>query len=72
MTERGYEVLEFDVSIKQSPYPNHPNIKFFKKFVGTKDSDDTSSFERLIAESNMKKAAHNILQCDIENIEWET
>ncbi len=71
MAERGYEVLEFDASIKKSPYPNHPRIKFFKKFVGVQDSADTMSFERVIAESKMSQNLPNILQCDIENAEWE-
>lgn len=75
MADKGYEVLEFDASIEKSPYPNHPNIKFFKQFVGAKDSCEngiqTIALERIIKEFNFDENAANILQCDIENAEWD-
>ena len=75
MANRGFLVLEFDASIENSPYPNHPNIKFFKQFVGAKDSNEngvqTIAFSRLLKECEFDTNAHNVLQCDIENAEWE-
>ena len=75
MANRGFLVLEFDASIENSPYPNHPNIKFFKQFVGAKDSNEngvqTIAFSRLLKECEFDANAHNVLQCDIENAEWE-
>lgn len=74
MANKGYEVLEFDASIEKSPYPHHSNIKFFKQFVGVKDSYEngvqTIALERIIKEFNFDAKKHNILQCDIENAEW--
>ena len=64
-------VLEYDASIESSPYPNHPNIKFFKKFVGAVESHDTTTLMQIINENKFDKNAHNILQCDIEDAEWE-
>ena len=71
MADMGYEVLEYDASIESSPYPNHPNIKFFKKFVGAVESHDTTTLMQIINENKFDKNAHNILQCDIEDAEWE-
>ena len=75
MANRGFLVFEFDASIENSPYPNHPNIKFFKQFVGAKDSNEngvqTIAFSRLLKECEFDANAHNVLQCDIENAEWE-
>ncbi len=71
MADRGYKVLEFDGSIATSPYPNHPNIQFSKLFVGVSDSKHTIALSRVLAESSLDPSAHNILQCDIENAEWE-
>jgi len=71
MANMGYEVLEFDASIEQSPYPKHPNIRFVKKFIGTTNSDNTISLESIISEYKFNKNAHNIMQCDIENAEWD-
>ncbi len=75
MANRGFLVFEFDASIEKSPYPNHPNIKFFKQFVGAKDSNEngtqTIAFSRLLKECDFDPNAHNVLQCDIENAEWE-
>ncbi|WP_289188989.1 hypothetical protein [Helicobacter japonicus] len=71
MADMGYEVLEYDASIKSSPYPKHPNIKFFKKFVGAVESHDTITLAQIIKDNHFDTNAHNILQCDIEDAEWE-
>ena len=70
MANFGYKVLQYDASIEKAPY-NHPNITFHKKFVGAKDGTDTIAFERIIAENNLNQNACNVLQCDIEDCEWE-
>lgn len=75
MANLGFEVLEFDASIENSPYPHHKNIKFFKKFVGAEDKIEdgfeTIALTRIIDEMGFDAALPNILQCDIENAEWE-
>ncbi|WP_334095509.1 hypothetical protein [Helicobacter typhlonius] len=71
MADMGYEVLEYDASIESSPYPKHPNIKFFKKFVGAAESHNTITLEQIIKDNHFDENAHNILQCDIEDVEWE-
>ena len=75
MADKGYEVLEFDASIDKSPYPYHPNIRFFKKFVGARDNVsggvETIALERIIREFEFDENTPNILQCDIENAEWD-
>lgn len=71
MANRGYQVLEIDGSIKSSPYPNHPNIAFIKKFIGTKNDDNYITLEQVIKDFQFDNKAHNVLQCDIENAEWE-
>ena len=70
MANFGYKVLQYDASIAKAPY-NHPNITFHKKFVGAKDGVDTIAFERIIAENHLSQNACNVLQCDIEDCEWE-
>ena len=70
MANMGYKVLQYDGSIKKAPY-NHPNIKFFKKFVGIKDSSDTITLQTIIKQNNIHTNAHNILQVDIEDNEWD-
>lgn len=70
MANFGYKVLQYDASIAKAPY-NHPNITFHKKFVGAKDGVDTIAFGRIIAENNLSQNACNVLQCDIEDCEWE-
>ena len=70
MANMGYKVLQYDGSINKGPY-NHPNITFYKNFVGTKDSDDTITLQTIIKQNNINPNAHNILQCDIENHEWD-
>ena len=71
MANMGYQVLEYDASIERSPYPKHPNIKFFKKFVGAVQSHNTITLKQIIKEHHFDENAHNILQCDIEDAEWE-
>ncbi|MGX3045767.1 hypothetical protein [Helicobacter sp. T3_23-1056] len=70
MANFGYKVLQYDASIDKAPY-NHPNITFYKKFVGARDSHDTISFENLLAQHDFNPNACNVLQCDIEDCEWE-
>lgn len=70
MANLGYKVLQYDASINKPPY-KHPNITFHKKFVGVKDSDSVISFERLITQNGLDKNECNVLQCDIEDCEWE-
>lgn len=70
MANFGYKVLQYDASIAKAPY-NHPNITFYKKFVGARDGIDTIAFRRIIAENNLSQNACNVLQCDIEDCEWE-
>ena len=70
MANFGYKVLQYDASIAHAPY-NHPNITFHKKFVGARDSHDTISFELLLAQNDFSPNACNVLQCDIEDCEWE-
>ncbi|MGX3011302.1 hypothetical protein ACWIUD_07060 [Helicobacter sp. 23-1044] len=70
MANFGYKVLQYDASINKAPY-NHPNITFYKKFVGARDARDTISFENLLAQHDFNPNACNILQCDIEDCEWE-
>ncbi len=70
MANFGYKVLQYDASIAKAPY-NHQNITFHKKFVGAKDNADTIAFARIIAENNLSQNACNVLQCDIEDCEWE-
>ncbi len=70
MANMGYKVIQYDASISKAPY-NHPNIIFIKKFVGARDSEDTISFLSVIKDNNLDENLHNILQCDIEDCEWE-
>ncbi len=70
MAERGFEVIEYDASIDKSPY-NHLNISFHKKFIGTSNNEKTITLEQAIRENHLDKNKANILQCDIENCEWE-
>ena len=70
MANVGYKVLQYDASIDKAPY-NHPNITFYKKFVGAKDSANTISFENLLAQHDFNPNVCNVLQCDIEDCEWD-
>lgn len=71
MASRGYEVLEIDGSIESSPYPDNPNITFIKKFIGEKNDENFITLSQVIKDFKLDKNAHNILQCDIENAEWD-
>ncbi len=70
MANFGYKVLQYDASIDKAPY-THKNITFHKKFVGAKDSADTIALARIIAENDLSQNACNVMQCDIEDCEWE-
>ncbi|MCR6575363.1 hypothetical protein CINS5915_03155 [Campylobacter insulaenigrae] len=71
MADLGFEVVEYDGSIEKCPY-KHKNIIFHKKFVSGKVCDTNHiTLEQIIMENNMDVDANNILQCDIENFEWE-
>lgn len=70
MAENGYLVYEFDASIDKSPYC-HENIKFIKKFIAAHDENDTISLESALKLAQIDIKNHNILQCDIEDCEWE-
>lgn len=70
MANLGYKVLQYDASIEVAPY-KHENITFFKKFVGVENSDDTLSLQNVITQNALNTDAFNILQCDIEDCEWD-
>lgn len=66
----GYQVLQYDASIEQSP-DSHPNIIFHKKFVGTSKDHQTITLKDILQDYEFDPTLHNILQCDIEGAEWE-
>ncbi|WP_121022593.1 FkbM family methyltransferase [Helicobacter vulpis] len=70
MANRGYLVLQYDASIDQSP-DLHKNILFHKKFVGMKSDSQTVTMEQIMSDYTFDPNAHNILQMDIEGVEWE-
>lgn len=70
MAEMGFKVIEYDASIEKGPY-NHPNITFHKKFIGTNNNSNTITLSQAIEDNYLDKSKANILQCDIENCEWE-
>ncbi|PZT47477.1 hypothetical protein B6S12_08775 [Helicobacter valdiviensis] len=70
MAKKGYQVIEYDASIEKSPY-NHKNIIFHKKFIGSVNDDNTITLSQVLKDNNLDKNKANILQCDIENSEWE-
>ncbi|ECL6335037.1 TPA: hypothetical protein SE751_001198 [Campylobacter jejuni] len=69
MAEKGIKVIEYDGSIEKCPY-EHKNIIFNKKFVGNINDKNTITLERIIKDNSLTKN-NNILQCDIENCEWD-
>lgn len=71
MANRGYKVLEIDGSIESAPYPENQNITFIKKFIGDKNDESFITLEQVMRDCSLDTNAHNILQCDIENAEWE-
>lgn len=70
MANMGYQVLQYDASIKHAPY-NHPNIIFHKKFAGIHQDHQTITLEQILQDYRFDPQAHNILQIDIEGAEWE-
>ncbi|WP_328588082.1 FkbM family methyltransferase, partial [Helicobacter vulpis] len=70
MAQMGYLVLQYDASIEQAP-DAHPNIIFHKKFVGTRCDPQTTTLEQILLDYSFDPKAHNILQMDIEGVEWE-
>lgn len=68
MAQRGFKVIEYDASIQACPY-NHENITFHKKFIG--NVDDETTITLLSSLKDLDKNKSNILQCDIENAEWD-
>ncbi|MCX2683312.1 hypothetical protein OQH60_05660 [Campylobacter sp. MIT 21-1685] len=70
MAELGFKVIEYDASIEKSPY-EHKNIVFHKKFIACHNDDLHITLEQAIKESTLDENQANILQCDIENYEWE-
>ncbi|MCI5968561.1 hypothetical protein [Helicobacter sp.] len=70
MAEMGYKVIEYDGSIEKSPY-DHPNITFHKKFIGTRNDASFITLGQVIADNGFIAGENNILQCDIENSEWD-
>lgn len=70
MAQKGFKVIEYDGSIEKGPY-NHPNITFYKKFIGTNDDENTITLLQVLKDNNLDEKLPNILQCDIENHEWD-
>ena len=70
MANFGFEVIEYDGSIEKSPY-THKNICFHKKFIGNKNDTSTIMITQVLKYNNFDKTKPNILQCDIENAEWQ-
>lgn len=70
MADLGYKVIEYDGSIEHSPY-NHKNIIFHKKFISTQNNENEITLEAVIKSNKLNPNLHNILQCDIENAEWD-
>ncbi|WP_223810435.1 hypothetical protein [Campylobacter sp. LR291e] len=69
MANLGVKVIEYDASIQNSPY-KHENISFHKKFISNKNDDLNITFEKVLKDNELK-GDENILQCDIENSEWD-
>lgn len=70
MAQKGFKVIEYDGSIERSPY-NHPNIIFHKKFIGNANNENTITLSQVLKDNNLDETLPNILQCDIENYEWD-
>ncbi|HEH4747661.1 TPA: FkbM family methyltransferase [Campylobacter coli] len=70
MAQRGFKVIEYDASIEKCPY-NHENIVFYKKFIGSVNNASTITLTQALKDNNLDENKPNILQCDIENCEWE-
>ncbi|MGM9107591.1 hypothetical protein ACTFFF_08925, partial [Campylobacter jejuni] len=70
MAQRGFKVIEYDASIEKCPY-NHENIVFHKKFIGNTNNENTITLAQALKDNNLDESKSNILQCDIENCEWD-
>ncbi|EQC3697414.1 FkbM family methyltransferase [Campylobacter jejuni] len=70
MAQRGFKVIEYDASIEKCPY-NHENIVFHKKFIGNVNNENTITLAQALKDNNLDDSRPNILQCDIENCEWD-
>lgn len=70
MANLGFKVIEYDASIEASPY-QHENISFHKLFIGAKNDESTITLNEALKQNHLDKTKNNILQCDIENCEWE-
>ncbi|MBM0637668.1 hypothetical protein GC017_06765 [Campylobacter hepaticus] len=70
MAQRGFKVIQYDGSIQKCPY-NHENITFYKKFIGNIDNETTITLSQVLKDNKLDKNKPNILQCDIENCEWD-
>lgn len=66
----GIKVIEYDGSIEKCPY-DHENIIFRKKYIGKQNDENTITLEQVIKDNKLEITQDNILQCDIENCEWE-
>ncbi|HEF8152387.1 TPA: hypothetical protein SBD02_001662 [Campylobacter jejuni] len=70
MAQRGFKVIEYDASIEKCPY-DHENIVFHKKFIGNVNNENTITLVQALKDNNLDENKPNILQCDIENCEWD-
>lgn len=70
MAQRGFKVIEYDGSIEKCPY-NHENIVFHKKFIGNANAENTVTLNSILKDNHLDENKPNILQCDIENCEWD-
>lgn len=70
MAQRGFKVIEYDGSIEKCPY-NHENIVFHKKFIGNANAENTVTLASILKDNHLDENKPNILQCDIENCEWD-
>ncbi|HEF1394712.1 TPA: FkbM family methyltransferase [Campylobacter jejuni] len=70
MAQRGFEVIEYDASIEKCPY-SHENIIFHKKFIGNTNNENTITLAQALKDNNLDESRPNILQCDVENCEWD-
>ncbi|ENL6323373.1 FkbM family methyltransferase [Campylobacter jejuni] len=70
MAQRGFKVIEYDASIEKCPY-SHENIIFHKKFIGNINNENTITLAQALKDNNLDESRPNILQCDIENCEWD-
>lgn len=70
MANLGFKVIQYDASIAKGPY-EHENITFHKKFIGPYNDVNTITLKQVLKDNQPDKNKHNILQCDIENCEWQ-